>query len=48
MCPWAIGARVVAVATGVHSQEELAAARPDLLLRDLADHGGFLQALLGN
>lgn len=47
-CARAIRARAVAVATGIHSQDELAAARPDLLLRDLADHGGFLQALLGN
>jgi phosphoglycolate phosphatase-like HAD superfamily hydrolase len=36
-CARAIGARVVAVATGVHSREELAATSPDLLLDDLSD-----------
>jgi phosphoglycolate phosphatase len=36
-CARAIGARVAAVATGWHSQEELAAADPDLLLPDLSD-----------
>jgi phosphoglycolate phosphatase-like HAD superfamily hydrolase len=36
-CARAIGARAVAVATGWHSHEELAASRPDLLLTDLSD-----------
>ncbi len=36
-CARAIGARAVAVATGWHSREELAAHRPDLLLADLSD-----------
>lgn len=36
-CARAIGARVVAVATGWHTVEELAAHRPDLLLTDLSD-----------
>jgi phosphoglycolate phosphatase-like HAD superfamily hydrolase len=33
----AVGARAVAVATGWHSSDELAAHRPDLLLNDLSD-----------
>jgi phosphoglycolate phosphatase len=36
-CARAIGAPVVAVATGVHSCAELAATRPDVLLSDLSD-----------
>jgi phosphoglycolate phosphatase len=36
-CARSIGARVVAVATGWHSLELLADAKPDLLLRDLSD-----------
>lgn len=36
-CARAIGARVLAVATGLHSLDELAAARPDVLLDDLSD-----------
>jgi phosphoglycolate phosphatase len=36
-CARAIGARVAAVATGVHSLEELEAEQPDLLLADLSD-----------
>jgi phosphoglycolate phosphatase len=36
-CARAIGARVAAVATGLHSLEELEAERPDLLLADLSD-----------
>jgi phosphoglycolate phosphatase len=36
-CARAIGARAVAVATGWHSREELAALRPDLLFSDLSD-----------
>jgi phosphoglycolate phosphatase-like HAD superfamily hydrolase len=36
-CARSIGARVVAVSTGWHSQEELAAHEPDVLLADLSD-----------
>jgi phosphoglycolate phosphatase len=39
------GARVIAVATGIHDRAELAAAGPDVVLDDLADTGGFLAAL---
>jgi phosphoglycolate phosphatase-like HAD superfamily hydrolase len=38
-CARAIGARVVAVATGWHSLEVLAAEEPDLLLADFTDPG---------
>lgn len=41
-CARAIGAKAVAVATGYHPAEELAAAGPDLLLPDLADHSPLL------
>jgi phosphoglycolate phosphatase-like HAD superfamily hydrolase len=41
-CARAIGARAVAVATGWHSLDELAATEPDLLLPDLADHRPLL------
>lgn len=37
-CARAIGARVIAVATGHHPVEELQATQPDLTLRDLSDH----------
>jgi phosphoglycolate phosphatase-like HAD superfamily hydrolase len=36
-CARAIGARVIAVATGLHSVEELAPSKPDLLLPNLSD-----------
>ena len=36
-CARAIGARVIAVATGMHTVEELAPTKPDLLLADLSD-----------
>jgi phosphoglycolate phosphatase len=36
-CARSIGAKAVAVATGFHSMEELAAEKPDLLLNDLSD-----------
>lgn len=41
-CARAIGARVAAVATGWHGRDELAAARPDLLLDDLSDPSPLL------
>lgn len=41
-CARAVGARVVAVATGWHPYEELEAAGPDLLLHDLTDPGPLL------
>jgi len=42
-CARSIGARVLAVATGTHSLEELAAHRPDLLLPDLSHYQLFLE-----
>jgi phosphoglycolate phosphatase len=44
-CARAIGARVVAVATGVHSVEQLQATSPDLTLADFADAAPFLKLL---
>jgi phosphoglycolate phosphatase-like HAD superfamily hydrolase len=44
-CARAVGARVVAVATGWHSTEELATHEPDLLLTDLGDPGKLLDQL---
>lgn len=41
-CARAIGARVVAVATGLHTTEQLAACDPDLVLRDLSDASALL------
>jgi phosphoglycolate phosphatase-like HAD superfamily hydrolase len=41
-CARAIGANAVAVATGWHTAEELADARPDLLLADLSDPAPLL------
>ena len=45
-CARAIGAKVVAVATGVHSCEQLQESAPDLMLRDLSDPVPFLDLLL--
>ncbi len=42
-CARAIGARVVAVATGTHSYDELSATKPDVLLTDLADPRPLLE-----
>jgi phosphoglycolate phosphatase-like HAD superfamily hydrolase len=44
-CARTIGARVLAVATGLHRREELEAARPDLVLDDLADPAPLLNLL---
>jgi phosphoglycolate phosphatase-like HAD superfamily hydrolase len=44
-CARAIGAKVLAVTTGWHSREELAAVGPDLLLADLSDPAPLLTAL---
>jgi phosphoglycolate phosphatase-like HAD superfamily hydrolase len=41
-CARAIGARVAAVATGLHSLDDLQAARPDLVLADLSDPAPLL------
>jgi phosphoglycolate phosphatase-like HAD superfamily hydrolase len=46
-CARAIGVRVAAVATGWHSRDELAAARPDLLLEDLSDPTPLLNLFSG-
>jgi phosphoglycolate phosphatase len=45
-CARAIGARALAVCTGWHPEEELAAADPDLLLCDLSDPAGLLAELI--
>lgn len=45
-CARACGARAVAVATGFHSGEELAACAPDLLFPDFSDPAAALAALL--
>ncbi|WP_437200744.1 HAD family hydrolase [Planctomicrobium sp. SH664] len=45
-CARAIGARVIAVATGIHTPEELEPSRPDRLLKDLSDIDGVLRVLL--
>jgi phosphoglycolate phosphatase-like HAD superfamily hydrolase len=41
-CGRAVGARTIAVATGRHSFDELAACRPTAVLRDLTDTSAFL------
>jgi phosphoglycolate phosphatase-like HAD superfamily hydrolase len=45
-CARAIGARVAAVATGLHSCEALAPTKPDLLLPDLSDPAPLLRLIL--
>jgi len=45
-CGRAIGANVVAVATGIFSYDELAATRPDFLFHDLSDPSPFLSRLV--
>jgi phosphoglycolate phosphatase len=44
-CARAIGAQAVAVVTGWHDRDELAASRPDLLLDDLSGASEFLTRL---
>jgi phosphoglycolate phosphatase len=44
-CARAIGAKVLAVATGLHSLDQLEEASPDLALSDLADSSSFLELL---
>ena len=44
-CGRAIGARVLAVATGIHPREELVAAKPDVLLDDFSDTARTLEHL---
>ena len=44
-CARAIGAKVVAVATGAHTVEQLCAATPDLTLNNLSDPHPFLTLL---
>jgi phosphoglycolate phosphatase-like HAD superfamily hydrolase len=45
-CARSIGAYAVAVLTGNAPAEQLAAAKPDLLLRDLSDPGPLLEIVL--
>lgn len=45
-CARAIGARVLAVATGSHSAEELSAHAPDLVAADLSDTAALAERLL--
>jgi phosphoglycolate phosphatase len=47
-CARSIGARVVAVATGWHSLELLAAAQPDLVVADFTDPGPLLRLWQAN
>ena len=47
-CARAIGAKVVAVATGGADMESLQQHQPDLLLSDLSDHQKFLNATHGS
>jgi phosphoglycolate phosphatase-like HAD superfamily hydrolase len=44
-CARAIGAKAVAIATGRHTREELAACNPDFLFDDLSDVKGALRAM---
>ncbi|MBA2116000.1 HAD family hydrolase [Bremerella alba] len=46
-CARSIGAKAVAVATGVFSEEELEAAKPDLLLTNLADAEAVTRFIFG-
>jgi len=44
-CARAIGAKIAAVATGVHTVAQLAESKPDLLFTDLADHSLLLEKI---
>jgi phosphoglycolate phosphatase-like HAD superfamily hydrolase len=44
-CARSVGARVLAVCTGFHAANDLAADRPDLLLPDLSETSAFVAAL---
>jgi phosphoglycolate phosphatase len=44
-CARAIGAKVAAVATGIHTVEQLKEVQPDLMFKDLSDHSALLDAL---
>ncbi len=44
-CARAIGAKVAAVATGIHTFDELVEARPDVAVRDFADPSPLLEIL---
>ena len=46
-CARAIGARVLAVATGAHTLQQLAQCQPDYCLPDLANHSRVIEACLG-
>jgi len=46
-CGRAIGAKVLAVATGIHSLDELEPTKPDHLRDSLADHDDVLKQLVG-
>lgn len=46
-CARAFGARVLAVATGGHTRDELAGHRPDALVSDLTDTAAVLRVLAG-
>jgi len=46
-CGRAFGAKTVAIATGYHPVEELAAHHPDLLFTDLSDTAAVIEKLLG-
>lgn len=46
-CGRAIGARTVAIATGIYGEEALAQHRPDFLFRDFSQTESILAALLG-
>ena len=44
-CARAVGARVLAVATGIHAVHELAPHAPDHLLADLSNYDSVLELL---
>jgi len=46
-CARAFGARVIAVATGAASHDQLAAAHPDLLIEDFTDREAVLEGIAG-